>query len=113
MYRLSQEQIETVDRAREIADRVIGPGAERADTESAYPQESMDALAREGFLGLMVPTEYGGMGQGPRVMAAVLDEVAQRCASTAMCYKMHLCGVVGYVASANPMPDLLRAVARG
>ena len=29
-------------------------------------------------------------------MAAVLDEVAQRCASTAMVYLMHLCGVACY-----------------
>ena len=113
MYRLSLEQQALVNRVREIADKVIGPGAEKADMDSAYPKESMDALAREGFMGLMVPPEYGGMGEGPRVMAAVLDEIAQRCASTAMCYKMHLCGVSAYVASANPMPDLLHAVARG
>ena len=113
MYRLSQEQTEFVDTVREIAEGVIGPGAEKADAESTYPQESMDALAREGFMGLMVSREYGGMGQGPRVMAAVLDEVAQRCASTAMCYMMHLCGAAAYGASANPMPDLLRTVALG
>ena len=113
MYRLSHEQGDVVDRAREIAENVIGPGAAKADAESTYPEESMNVLAREGFMGLLVPREYGGMGQGPRVMAAVLDEIAQRCASTAMCYMMHLCGVSAYVASANPMPDLLRAVARG
>ena len=113
MYRLSREQMEVVARARDIAERVVGPGAEKTDAESAYPAESMNALAREGFMGLLVPREYGGMGQGLRVMAAVLDEIAQRCGSTAICYKMHLSGASAYVASANPMPDLLRAVARG
>lgn len=113
MYRLNPQQQAIVNRVRAIAEKVIGPNAERADVESSYPQQSMDALAQEGFLGLMVPREYGGMGQGVRVMAAALDEIAQRCASTAMCYKMHLSGVAAYVASANPMPDLLRAVARG
>ena len=113
MYRLNPEQEAVVDKVSGIADKVIGPNAEKSDVESTYPKESMDALAQAGFMGLMVPREHGGMGQGVRAMAAVVDEIAQRCASTAMCYKMHLSGVSAYAASANPMPDLLSAAARG
>jgi len=58
----------------------------------------MDALGEAGFLGLNIPKEKGGMGQGLRVAAAVLDELAQRDASLAMVYKMHLCGCAAYVA---------------
>lgn len=46
-------------------------------------------------------------------MCAVLDEIAQRCPSTAMIYKMHLSGVAAYVASGKRMADTLRDVARG
>jgi alkylation response protein AidB-like acyl-CoA dehydrogenase len=46
-------------------------------------------------------------------MAAALDEVAQRCASTAMVYLMHLCGVACYAAAPDKTRPQLVAAARG
>ncbi|MCR6679818.1 acyl-CoA dehydrogenase family protein, partial [Escherichia marmotae] len=77
-----------VERARALSEQAIGPHAERVDAEGAFPAESIAALSEAGFLGLMVPTELGGMGQGLRVACAVLEEIAQRCASSAMIYLM-------------------------
>lgn len=113
MYRLNSDQQRLVDRARALADQHIGPHAPAVDTEGRYPREAMGALAEEGFLGLTIPESYGGMAQGVRVMCAVLDEIAQRCASTAMCYKMHLCGVASYAAAINKPVAQLQAAARG
>jgi alkylation response protein AidB-like acyl-CoA dehydrogenase len=53
------------------------------------------------------------MGQGLRVACAVLDEIAQRCASTAMIYMMHLCGVACYNAVPDRSENYLRAAAKG
>jgi len=83
VYRLTTEQQAIIRRVSAIADQQIGPFAERVDRDAAFPRESIAALAAGGFLGLTVPPEYGGMGQGLRVAAAVLDEVGQRCSSTA------------------------------
>lgn len=113
MYRLDSEQGSIVSRAREIADAHIGPNAERVDSEGSFPQASIRALAEEGFLGLTVSPEFGGMGQSPRVMCAVLDEISQRCASTGMVYLMHLCGVACYAAAGENAAEQLRAAARG
>jgi alkylation response protein AidB-like acyl-CoA dehydrogenase len=107
------EQQHVTDRARSIAEDVVAAGASQADQEGRFPRASLDALARAGFWGLTVPTQYGGMGEGIRSMCAVLDEIAQRCASTAMVYLMHLCGVSTYVAAGDRMGALLRAVAGG
>jgi alkylation response protein AidB-like acyl-CoA dehydrogenase len=90
MYRLSSDQQAIVDRATEVADGVIAANARAADADARYPRASMEALGRAGLLGLTVATEHGGLAQGPRVVCAVLDQVAQRCASTAMCLNMHL-----------------------
>ncbi len=97
-YRLNAEQTAVVERVRKIADEQIAPYAADVDAKGRYPREGMEALGRAGFLGLSIPSEKGGMGQGLRVAAAVLDEVAQRDASLAMVYKMHLCGCACYVA---------------
>jgi isovaleryl-CoA dehydrogenase len=113
LYRLDPEQSSIVARARELAETEIGPRAAEVDEREAFPAGSIDLLARNGLLGLTVPTEYGGMGQGLRVACAVLDEIAQRCGSTAMVYMMHLCGVSCYVARPDRAAVQLRAAAEG
>jgi alkylation response protein AidB-like acyl-CoA dehydrogenase len=97
IYRLNAEQAAVVERARKVADEEIAPHAADVDAKGRFPREGIDALGRAGFLGLNIPKEKGGMGQGLRVASAVLDEIAQRDASLAMVYKMHLCGCACYV----------------
>lgn len=113
MYRLNSDQQAIVAGVREIADKVIAPNAVRVDAAGVFPRESIDALGKAGFMGLTIAKEYGGMGQGPRVMSAVLDEVAQRCASTAMVYLMHMCGVAACAARPENTAEILRKAAKG
>src|SRR5438045_2925311 len=99
MYRLTPAQQDIVHAAASLAERDIAPHASRVDREATFPSESIAALGRHGYLGLTVPAAFDGMGQGLATMAPVLDEIAQRCASTAMIYLMHLCGVGCYAAA--------------
>ena len=113
MYRLNDEQNALVERVRKIAEDTIAPNAKDVDAKSRFPQEAISALGAEGFMGLNVPKEYGGMGEGLRTSTAVLDEIAQRCASTGMVYLMHLCGVACYAANPNAASDELGKAAKG
>lgn len=113
MYRLNADQQKIVDTVRKIADERVAPHAADIDQTGTFPRESLRALADAGFLGLTVPKEYGGLGEGLRTMTAVLDEIAQRCASTAMVYKMHLCGVACYAAKPGIAGPHLRDAAAG
>src|SRR4051812_33948694 len=113
MYRLSAEQKAIVERAAELAERELAPRAMATDEHETFPRHSVDALAQAGFLGLTVPTEHGGMGQGLRVACAVLDQIGQRCPSTGMIYMMHLCGVACYAARPDRTAQQLRAAALG
>ena len=113
MYRLTQEQQDIVARARDVAEKVLRPQAERIDAEGVFPREAVTALGEAGILGMTVPREFGGLGQGLRTACAVLDELAQRCASTAMVFNMHLCGVACYAAAPKAAGEQLRDVARG
>ena len=113
MYRLDSGQQAIVAEAARVADESLTPIAATVDEEGRFPTEAIEALGEAGFLGLNVPAEYGGMGQGLRTACAVLDEMARRCPSTAMIYKMHLCAVAAYAATGKPMAPYLRAAAEG
>lgn len=113
MYRLTAEQAAFVARSRDIAENQIAPHAARVDETSAFPGESVRALAESGLLGLTIPPEFGGFGQGPRVVAAVVEEIARRCSSTAMIYMMHLAGVACYLAAPRKPETVLREAAAG
>lgn len=113
MYRLEAEAEDVVDRAAELADDVLLPNAAEVDGDARFPEENIDALGDEGFLGLTVPEEYGGMGQGLRASCAVLDELARRCPSTAMVYFMHLSAIAAYLERPEAAGPHLRSAAEG
>ena len=113
MYRLNDTQERLVATVTSVADAQIAPRASFVDQTGTFPRESLRALAERGFWGLMVPKEYGGLGEGHRTAAAVLDTIAQRCGSTAMVYLMHLCGVACYAAAPDTSGPLLRSAAEG
>ncbi len=113
MYRLNPEQQGIVAEAASIADAQIKPHAAQVDADAAFPRQSIAALGDGGLLGLTIPAAYGGLGQGLRTMAATVDTLAQRCASTAMVYLMHLCGVACYTTVPDKMETILRDAAAG
>jgi alkylation response protein AidB-like acyl-CoA dehydrogenase len=113
MYRLTEEQTVLVEKARHVAEDGIIRHAAEVDRDSRFPNEAIQALGEAGLMGLTVPTEYDGLGQGLRTAAAVLDEIAQRDASAGMVYLMHLCGVACYVAAAQTAAQQMRDAAAG
>jgi isovaleryl-CoA dehydrogenase len=87
--------------AREIAESVLAPQAATIDRERRFPAENLDALAKAGLMGLLAPAAYGGQGAGLTQLAQVCMELGRACASTAMCYLMHQCGIATIAARAT------------
>lgn len=101
--------------ARELAETVARPHAAEVDATASFPQHSLAALAAAGLYGLCVPSALGGRGQGPRTFAAVVEALAESCASTAMVYVMHIAATQA-IASSSTLTDkdrLLREIAAG
>ncbi|MEL6853696.1 MAG: acyl-CoA dehydrogenase family protein [Cyanobacteria bacterium J06607_13] len=70
---------------------VLRPNAIASDRNLIYPRKNFEALASLGLLGLLVPTEWGGLGENHVCAAMVVETIARYgCPSTAMCYTMHL-----------------------
>jgi alkylation response protein AidB-like acyl-CoA dehydrogenase len=74
--RLTEEQILLRDAARDVAQNLLAPGAAERDREARFPQEELAALGRLGFMGALVPPEWGGAGADHVGYALALAEIA-------------------------------------
>ena len=77
------------DDAIEFAKKHVAPYTEDVDKNARFPKEAYGELRKQGYIGLMVPKEYGGMGGGAKEHAEVVHALANYCATTALCYMMH------------------------
>jgi alkylation response protein AidB-like acyl-CoA dehydrogenase len=102
-------------KAAALAADVAAHHALDVDTNARFPSESIAALAQEGFYGLCIDRRFGGQGQGPATFAAVVEELARHCGSTAMVYVMHIAAakVIETSAPAPRRADVLRTIAEG
>lgn len=90
IFPLTDHQQNWKERAAELAERALAPHAERVDRDRSYPQESLEAIKAEGLFGLRVSAEHGGLGEDLLTTCLIVEELAKKCPSTAMCYKMHI-----------------------
>jgi len=75
--RLSEEERELREAARRFARKEVAPVAERMDREDYFPRDVFRRLGEDGFLGLTVPAEHGGLGLSYLTQALVLEEIAR------------------------------------
>jgi isovaleryl-CoA dehydrogenase len=107
--------LDLVGRAREIAATVVAPNAEREDADALWPEPAMRALADAGLMGLHVPRELGGHGQGLAGLLAISETLARESPSTALCYAMHCVGtaVIAAKATDHQKAAYLEPIAQG
>jgi acyl-CoA dehydrogenase len=90
---------EDVPEIRESVRRICAdfPGAYWRELEAreAYPTEFVQALTKAGFLGALIPEEYGGAGLPLRAAAAILEEIhAAGCNAGACHAQMYIMGTL-------------------
>lgn len=59
------------------------------DRDASHPIENYDILRREGFLGLTVPKDWGGLGHGFLDHTIAYEALGQGCPATALAFNMH------------------------
>ncbi len=62
---------------------------EAVDRDQAVPKAALDALAKGGFFGMKIPTEYGGMGLSIVNYTRAMALVGSYCGSTAVWLSAH------------------------
>jgi len=56
------------------------------DREQAYPKRFVDALTQSGFLGALIPEEFGGSGLPISAAAAILEEIHRSGGNAGACH---------------------------
>src|SRR5262244_581881 len=113
IYGLDGEGAEFVSAAATIAKEIALPSAADVDEKARFPEESISALAKGGLFGLCLSREFGGKGQRESAFAAVVEEIAGSCPSSAMIYVMHVSASQAIAASPRlaGRDDILRDIA--
>jgi isovaleryl-CoA dehydrogenase len=74
---LSGEERDLREAARRFAQREVAPIADRMDREDYFPRELFARLGEQGFLGVTLPVEHGGLGLSYLAQALILEEIAR------------------------------------
>lgn len=73
---LSEDQEQIRDAVRDFAQERLAPGAAQRDIDHSFPHEEMREMGALGFMGMLVPEEYGGSDVGAVAYALALEEIA-------------------------------------
>lgn len=73
---LTEEQTLIRDTARDFAASELAPHAGEWDMSGEYPEDGLKRLAALGFMGMLVPPEYGGSGADHMAYALAMEEIS-------------------------------------
>jgi butyryl-CoA dehydrogenase len=80
-FELTDEQRLIRETARDFADREIVPRARENDRNEHFDTELVQQIADMGFLGSIVPEEYGGREVDYRTYALIVEEIGRGCSA--------------------------------
>ena len=87
---------------------------QNCDRNRSYPEEFVDALTRSGYLGALIPQQYGGYELPISAAAAILEEIHRSGGNAAACHaQMYIMGTVLRHGSKEQKEKYLPGIANG
>ena len=74
---LTEVQAEIVSTVKQFVDKEVIPNAQELEHSDTYPQDIVDGMREMGLFGLMIPEEYGGLGESLLTYALCVEELAR------------------------------------
>ena len=112
---LTEIQTEIVSAVRQFVDKEIIPQAQELEHSDTYPQAIVDRMKTMGLFGLMIPAEYGGLGESLLTYALCVEELARGWMSISGVINTHF--IVAYMirqhGTAEQKQRFLRRMASG
>src|SRR5215468_10647458 len=76
-FKFSEELLEIKRIAREFAENEVRPHVMEWDEKQIFPIDVLKKLAGLGFLGILIPAEYGGAGLGYTEYVTIVEELSR------------------------------------
>jgi alkylation response protein AidB-like acyl-CoA dehydrogenase len=74
---LTDIQTEIISTVRQFVEKEVIPNAPELERTDTYPQAIVDQMRAMGLFGLMIPQEYGGLGESLLTYALCIEELAR------------------------------------
>ncbi len=88
-FSLSKEHEMARQLFKEFAENEVKPLAQEIDEQHRFPRETVEKMAKYGFLGIPVPKEYGGQGCDILTYAMCVEELSKVCGTTGVIVSAH------------------------
>lgn len=88
-FELSKEHLMARTLFREFAENEVKPLAQEVDETERFPQETVDKMAKLGFMGIPFAKEYGGQGCDTLTYIMCVEELSKVCATTGVIVSAH------------------------
>lgn len=114
-FDLNKPQKLLKESAREFLARECKPERVRAlvETETAHDDKLWQAIADQGWTGLLLPEEHGGLGLGLVEMAVVAEEMGRACLPGAFLSTLMAAALIERAGSAEQRAKYLEPIAAG
>lgn len=86
---LSAENRKIRDRAKEFSTEVVAPRAEEIEATDEFPRDVMEAAGEYGLLGILLPSEYGGLDSDFVSYCLAVEQVARESGAVAESIQGH------------------------
>ena len=94
----SQDNMEMIRQsAKDFAETHIRPKMMEWDEDQYFPVDTMRLMGQHGFLGVLVPEEYGGSGLGYQEYITIIEEITKVCSSIGLSLAAHNSLCTGHI----------------
>lgn len=88
-FSLSDEERALRDAIRDLATEAFAPRAAAYDQSGEFPWPNVRLLFENGYMGMTLPTRYGGAEASFLSFAICMEEIARACAVTSVIFEVH------------------------
>jgi alkylation response protein AidB-like acyl-CoA dehydrogenase len=74
---LTEDQRDILQAVHDFVEAEIIPNAQELEHSDTYPEEIVEGMKAMGIFGLMIPEEYGGLGESLLTYALCVEEIAR------------------------------------
>lgn len=89
LFDLNKEQTMIRQLFRDFAETEAKPLAAEVDELERFPDETVEKMAKAGFMGIPYSREYGGQGGDTQMYAMCVEELSRVCATTGVIVSAH------------------------